>query len=457
VELQEAPVVQTETVPSLEAAPPLLSETTAGQDMAAAPVMQQPRFDLEGRLDVSYRYRTQSRRNTTDSDSFASLYLDGTSTDEEGNTEYRFHIDGYASMDWNGLEASDQAFYGLADTRNSRFRPFLYAAWMESETWLKGAKVRIGRQEIHREDALYFDGARVDFGDGNWQALVYAGAPVRFYESSRSGDFLSGVGLRYWMRRNIRFGLDQVYLRDDAPPADPSLTVNNALTILSAHWLQSRYATIDGSSSWVSGRPRRSQLRALIQQPDQRIWMRLEAHRQNDYGEVVATDLSPFAATLSDVRPYWSASAELGKGLSNKTDLALGFQGRWLDSGLDEGLYNRQYDRWYGSLSKREFLSKDWRAGLRADFWDSSGPSILTGGAFATYEATPGHVFEFGTDFSKYRYDAFTGREYLDDRQVYARISYPLRKDTTMRLRLARDGSQFGTDYLVEISVGWEF
>jgi hypothetical protein len=414
-------------------------------------------FRLDGRLYLSFRYRSQERRSETETDGYGTINMRGGTTDESGHENMRFHINGYASMDFNGRETSSESFYSLADTRSSSFRPFLYSAWIETDTIVKGAKLRLGRQEIHRENALYFDGARADFGDGAWQAVAYAGKPVRFYESSRQGDFLGGVGLRWWAQPTLRIGLDQVYLRDEGPISDPTVTVNDQLTILSGRWRQSANATVVGSSSWISGRPRRAQLRVMMQEPTSDMWSRFEIHHQNDYGDVVATDISPFTATLGEVQPYWSAAAEVGKTVASGLDFAVGFRGRWLDDPESESIFSREYQRWYGTLTSRDLFDSDWTAGLRADIWDSSGPSVIAAGAFASHESRPGQVLEFGTDYSKYRYDAFTGREYLDDRQVYARFKYPLREDLSLRLRLARDGSQYGVDYLVQVSFGWEF
>jgi len=455
---EPVPTVE-EPVPTAVEDPVLTVEEpvpSAVEEPSLVAIMERATFELSGRLNLSYRYRTKRNRGTTDSDGYASLYLDGAGTDVAGKENFRFHVDGYASMDFNGPEDPNESFYGLADTR-SRFRPFLYSAWAESTALVDGAKVRIGRQEVHREDALYFDGARIDFGDGAWRALAYAGSPVKFYEANRSGDQLAGVGIRWWKARTLRLGLDQIYLRDEAPPADETSVARNHLTILSGRWLQSQNLTLDGSTSWISGRSRRANVRAFMQRPELKLWSRVEIRRQNDYGEVVATELSPFAATLGDVAPYWSASVQVGKGFEHDVDLGFGFHGRWLEAGGTEGLYNREYDQWFGSLTVREAFGGDWRVGVRADYWDSSGPNAFTGGAFAKYQQQPGQTLELGTDYSKYRYDSFTGREYLDDRQVYVRAAYPIREDTSLRLRLARDGSQIGVDYLVEVSLGWEF
>ncbi len=418
-----------------------------------------PSWDFHGRLDASWRYRNQDRRNQADNEGLFSANLDGVAKDSDGAETFRFHFDGFATADYNGLERPGDSFYGLADTRNNNFRSFVYGAWAETPALADGMKLRVGRQEVHREDALYFDGVRADFSNGSpWSGVVYAGAPVRFYESNRSGDFLGGVGLRWRARRGLSFGADEIYLKDRNPVADRSLKeVKNNLTILSGRWYRDEHTLVRGSSSWIDGHSRRAELSVLWNFPETGWWSRIQLRRQNDYGEVVATDLSPFAATLGDVAPYWSGSAEIRRRIATGTDLGIGYQGRWLESSQDAGLYNREYDRWFATLSQDDLFLTHLRAGIRGDIWNADHAHSVAGGAFAAYEPAKGQRFEVGTDFLKYRFDIFTGREYLDDRQVYARLRIPVMEDTSFRFRVARDRSQFGTDYLLEAALALEF
>ncbi len=415
-------------------------------------------WDIRGRLDASWRYRSHSNTNQNDQLAATSAYLDATATDENGANAFNFIFDGFLQADLNGLEDPGDSFFGLSDTREHSVRGFVYGAYAEAPVLSEDLRLRVGRQEIHRQDALYFDGAMASFDDGGpISATVYAGMPVRFYEDTRSGDLLLGAGVRWRVQRNFRLSLDQIYLRDKAPPGDPSLTVRNDLRILGLQWLRDEHTTVRASSSWLDNEPRRSEVSVFFNFPERGWWTRVHLRRQEDYGEVVATDLSPFAVTLGDVAPYWTAGAELHRSFSDSADLGIGFQGRWLNKNEDYGVFNREYNRWFAILTGHDFLMTDLEAGLRADVWNSSDADILAGGAFAAYEIEKGRRFEVGTDFSKYRYDLFTGNEYLDDRQIYGRVRYAVTDSASFRLRVARSRSQFGTDAFLEVSLALDF
>ncbi|MBL7007849.1 MAG: hypothetical protein ISR76_02545 [Planctomycetes bacterium] len=415
-------------------------------------------WDLRGRIDANFRYRKQERLAETDTDALVTGYLDGSLRDADGAETFRFLFDGVLTADLDGLEDPSEAFYGLGDTRNSRTHGFVYAAWAETSALADDLKLRVGRQEIHREDALYFDGARLDAAfSGPLTGVLYAGSPVRFYESDRTGDYLGGVGLRWAASQKLHLGLDEIVFRDRAPAGDRDQVINNNLTLLTAHWAYDTRTMVRGSSSWIGNEERRQQLSVLWSFPEGGWWTRVHLQHQSDYGEVVVTDLSPFAAVVGDVAPYWSGSAELHKELSSNTDLGVGYSGRWLDDAEDEGVYDREYGRWFALLSLDQFPIEELRTGLRGDLWDSDGARIVAGGLFFAWVPDEESHYEVGTDFSKYRFDTYTGREYLDDRQYYFRLRHRIGDQTSLRFRLARDRSQFGTDTLIEAAVALEF
>jgi hypothetical protein len=418
---------------------------------------EQQSWDLRGRLDASWRYRSQNRTGQIDQTALLYGYLDAEYTGRKQDT-FRFHFQGYANADLNGLEGSDRPFYGLSDTRDHSIRAFLYGAYAEVPIAGPDVQFRLGRQEINSEDALYFDGGRVEYQSGGpVSGFVYAGLPVRFYESTRSGDLLMGGGLNWRIERNFRVSFEQIFLRDQSPPGDPSITVRNDLSILTANWVRDEHMSMRGSSSWLDGHSRRINVAVYLNYPERGWWTQFRLQRQNDYGEVVATDLSPIAVTLGDVAPYWRGGGEFHRMFTSDLDFGLGFQGRWLADQADLGEFNREYSRWFATLTGQNMVFSDVEAGLRADLWHSTDAEILAGGAYAAYEPERGERYEIGTDFSEYRYDVFTGREYLDDRQIYGRVRYPMTKDSSLRFRIARDRSQFGTDLLLQIAVSLEF
>jgi len=413
-------------------------------------------WDLRGRLDANFRYRKQAAGE--DRDRVLTGFFDGSLRNADGSEDFRFLFDGVLTADLDGLENPNESFYGLGDARNSDTHGFVYAAWAESSALADGLKLRVGRQEIHREDALYFDGARIDAAsNGPFTGVVYAGSPVRFYESDRTGDFLGGFGVRWAAQPGLRIGFDEIFFRDRAPAGDREQVINNNLTLLTAHWAKDANTIVRGSSSWIGEEPRRQQLSVMWSFPDPGWWTRVHLQHQSDYGDVVVTELSPFAAVIGDVSPFWSATAEIHRRLGAKADLGVGYSGRWLDNAEDEGLYDREYGRWFALLSLEDFPSEQLRTGLRGDVWDAGTTGLVAAGAFLAWLPNEQSRYEVGTDFSKYRFDAYTGREYLDDRQYYFRLRHRISESLSLRFRVARDRSQFGSDTLLEAAVALEF
>ncbi|RMH02952.1 MAG: hypothetical protein D6702_07355 [Planctomycetota bacterium] len=441
---------------------PLLVFLLAGLVAPPASAQAEPTdpagWDLSGRIEASLRYRSQERRSEDDLSGALSAWADGTLYSVDGREKLRFSLDGLFLADLDGLERPAESFYGLGDTRNDRTRAFLYGAWVESAAVVEGLRLRAGRQEIHREEALWFDGLRLATeADGPVTGLVYAGAPVRFSESDRSGDFLGGFGLRWAPSRGLSLAGDEVFFRDRAPAWAPDRTLNNNLTVLAADWYRDGNTAVHATSSWIGEDPRRQELSILWNHPREGWWTRIRLRHQSDYGEAVVTDLSPFAAVVGDVAPYWTGLAEIRRRLTASADLALGYAGRWLDRDADEGTYDREYTRWYALLRLDGIPGPQMETGLRGDLWDATGAAVAAGGFYVAWKPAEATRLEAGTEFTKYRYDAFTGREYLDDRQYSLRFRQRLGDRYSLRLRLARDHSQFGADTLIEGAVALEF
>jgi hypothetical protein len=415
-------------------------------------------WELSGRLDAFFRHRRQEREGERDTDSVVTGMLDGAYRDADGREQFRFLFDGVLTADLDGLESSHEAFAGLGDARNSRTHAYVYQAWAETASLGEGLTLRAGRQEIHREDALYFDGVRLDAANsGALTAVVYAGSPVRFYESDRTGDFLGGVGLKWRASRELRLGLDEVFLRDRAPAGDRDRVINNNLTLVTAHWYKDEYTVVRGSSSFIGSDPRRQQLAVLWTDPAAGWWTRFHLQHQTDYGDVVVTELSPFAAVISEVAPYWTGTFELHRDLGGGVDGGLGYSRRWLDNEDDEGPYDREFSRWYALLTVEDFLVEHLEAGTRGDYWDADESRLFAGGFFLAWDQDADSRFEVGSDFAKYRFDVYSGREYLDDRQFYFRLRHRLDEQWSLRFRAARSRSQFGTDTTLEGAVALEF
>jgi len=417
-------------------------------------------WSVSGYLDSRVRVRWQSRRSQSDADLLVGGFFDGALANDAGEEVLRYQVDGLFTADLDGFGSLGDAFVGLQEARNDRLHAYLYEAWVESSALVDGAEFRVGRQLVAREDAIYFDGLRVDHSPAaGWGLVAYAGIPVHFHESSREGDFLAGIGARWAVDPRVRLEVDEVFVRDEQRyfGASTPVIANNNLTLLSASWLADEQTMVRGTASWLGDQDRRQSVSVAWAEPVSGWRATVMMRRQNDYGELAATEYSPYAALLGDVAPYWTTSVDVQKSILEHLHAGVSYSARRLEDVADEGLYNREWDRYSARLTADEFLAPELDVGVQADIWDSGADRMTSTGAFAGWEWAEKSRFEVGTDFALYRFDVFTRRERLNDREYYARAKLPVTDDVSMAVRYALNHSRFGTNHLAEVLVSLEF
>lgn len=417
-------------------------------------------WNWDGYLDLHYRYRHQGRQDVSDSDLLASGTIQGGYRDAAGVEEFGFLFDGLLTADLDGFGSRRDAFYGLQETRNSRVHGFLYQGWVETGQLLDHSKVRLGRQEITRQDALYFDGFQVGYQPvSDWKVNFFGGIPAHFEESSREGDYLGGAGAQWAVSRTFSVGFDEVYLRDRQRIFGTRKTfqTQDNLTLVSGRWLASQEFLVRGTASFIENKNRRQEFSLAWNRPRDGWQASLAVRRQNDYGELVSTEFSPFQTILGDVAPYWNVTGQVSKTVAEDVQVGGGYSFRRLETKADEGANNREFDRWFTNVDVDHFPLKATDVGFRADFWDSVGGRIKSYSFFAGLDWAAHSRLEAGTDFTLYRFDVFSAREFVDDRQIYVRAKVNLAKNVDLDLRWVRDASQFGVDHLIDLTLGLEF
>lgn len=437
------------------AAPPVEDAADAGESGLVLAGWQ-----LEGSVDLLFRSRRQATRDQNDADLLLSGLLSGALADGDGAEQARFLLDGLLTSDLDGFSGPRGAFSGLQEAWNDRLHGYLYSAWVESDQVLDGAALRLGRQEVLREDALWFDGLRAGYRPAaEWSLSAYGGVPVHFSESQRAGDALAGAGAEWAAAPGVRLGADEIYLRDEQEwlAGGRREVARSNLTLLSGSWRAAPSALLRGTASWIGDRSRRQTLGASWSDPQTEWRGQVQLRHQNDYGEVVATELSPLAAVLGDVAPYWHGLAEVYRRFGSDVEVGVGAARRFLEEESDEGAYNREYRRYFASLHVERFLGPELDAGVRGDVWDPGAGALTAFGGFVGWDYAGSGRVEVGTDFALYRFDLFAGREYIEDRQYYVRAEQAVVDGLKVRARYARDTSQYGTDHLIEVGLALDF
>ncbi|MDP6849567.1 MAG: hypothetical protein QGH51_02115 [Planctomycetota bacterium] len=413
-------------------------------------------WESHGYWNARYRVKNRSDSVGRDKDLILSVRYDFS----KPSTATAMSFDGVLFADFDSSDDGGDLFHSLGDTWSNSTHGFIYNAWFKKEDLLGTTDFRFGRQELHRGDALWFDGIRADLeASPDLNLLVYGGTPVHFYEDeSSSDDGVFGAGLDYRASRKLRLRLDGMNTRDSYSRLDGETgTARNELAVLSGTWLPQPGVLFRGSASAVDGKSRRQDLSFQWSQPSKDWWARVRIRHQNDYGEMLANEIAPYSAVLGDVAPYWEYQGELHRRLSDSTDVLIGWHSRTLENQEDEGLYNREFKRWFVGANQPEVFGEGTRAGIRGDVWDSEGASSIVAGANMAWDYNDETELSCGTDYSKYRFDVFTGLEYLDDRRYWAKAKIKMNNGRRLRLRYSRDRSQLGNDHLFEVSMGVEF
>lgn len=416
-------------------------------------------WQLQGTLRLDYRSRSSVRGGEDDADLLGSGHLRAALRDEEGAEQMALVVDGLLTWDADGFSAPDQSYFGLQETFPDRFHGFLYEGYVESRALVEGLSFRVGRQEVTREDALWFDGGSVEVAAAPALTfLAYGGIPVHFYESRRQGDALAGLGGRWKVDPRLELGLDGIHVRDEVTGLDGTrFQTRENLSIASATWRPLDQTLLQGSASWVGDRARRQEVSGHWVSPAADWRVRLRVRHQEDYGEAVPTEFSPLAAVLGDVAPYWLGSLGVQHDLSRTVSVDAGYQVRALDNLSDERAFNREYRRWYVLFGIQDLFVDTLSAGLHTDVWESDTGHITTAGGSLTWKPSERLRLEGGTDYMLYRFDWFSGREYVDDRQYFLRARFRLTEVTSFRARIAQDRSQFGTDHVLDFGLSLDF
>ena len=408
-------------------------------------------FVVSGGLSQHYRFRRTDDGEDQDLggwlDLNASRDVDRDSAGFEPYRRIAFDLHASYDLDVDSFERARNVsrpaavpFLDATDTFGDRLLAFVHSAYVEVEGLAFLERVRVGRQSIHREESLFFDGAFVETAP--WEGLsfeLWGGAPVRFWESSSSGDALLGSGLAWQPIRRLRLGAEWYFARDaraDGPDTDDHVWRAYGRWSPGAEW------SFGASASWVGDSERRQVIDARWISEAIGLLASARLLRQGSIVSFQSDEISPYLLIEGEYAPYWQVEIDLDQPLGEHFSAGTGVQARELEDADDEGIFNRSFRSAYLQCGVREIWS-GMDASLRGDAWEADGEDIQSVGFEVSQDVAGVARVRAGTSFSLWRIDPFTGTERERERVYWLRARWRLgaRVDLDTDYRYERDSN----------------
>lgn len=396
------------------------------------------------------RYWQRWTKNDTDRDLFETLSFD---LGDAATDPLTVHFMGRLAADLDGY---DNTFGSLSDSYGRRTDALLYDLYVDLHSIDGFDLVRVGRQSIYETpETAYFDGLHVEsekFGRQEIQVGAYVGASTHLYESSHSGDLTAGAYVqgRPWQGGRLRF--DYMRLEDRA------LLMGHDNDLLSAgFWQQiSEPLQFEAQYSRIENRDRDVRGRLFFTDAGSDLLLQASYYRLLNTQGSLALEADPFFNSVHELFPYAQYGLMAAKGLCERWNLQGGVDLRRVDDRSDVGTYNRDFDRYYFTVSRTDCFVEGLTASVTADFWNSDGQLVRSWGgsldkSFDKLTAT------LGTYYSLYKFDLFSDRERDHVRTWFGRLRYKTSKDVRVDLDYELEDDDQGRTHTVRMGVSWLF
>ncbi len=373
-----------------------------------------------------------------------------------GPDPFKIHVLGRGSWDFDG-RSDDWVFHSVDDTFDDRVTGRLYHAYVDAPLHDDLALARLGRQDMYETPVFaHFDGARVE--TKGWGALglvlgLYGGVPVHLFEGSSTGDALGGAYAAFtpWEGGRLRF--DWMHLEDETRLGDH----NNDLLALGVHHLVNRNLRFEGSYSFLEEESRDVRVGALWTLPEQQLTLRASYYSLFESQAALANEVNPFFNTLITTHPYDQGQLQFSKGVGEHVMLFGGLDLRRIQDEGDIGRYNRDFDRYYLTVSLPETLPEETTLSLTGEVWDSPDNEISTWGIDLQKEFHEKYEAALGSNFALFKYELDLDLERENVRTYYAQVRRRFSKSTDARLRYEFEDEEFDEYHTLRVDLTWRF
>jgi len=446
-----APPVPAGDVPAAESGVPAESDIAARASSSAP----RPRGPLHGSL--SLRYRGRFTDDDEDNDLWTLLALDYA---DEARPWITGHVLGRVDADLDGKSDGDSTFHELDDTFDGAVMGRLYSAYVELAPTPDGelpGTLRIGRQTDPRlPEVLHIDGVSflsTPLGEKDVELGVYGGIPVHWYESSSEGDWAYGTSVEARPWRGGRARLEWMHLDDEVAlgPFHDDLFALGLWQTLAQRWL------LEGQYTRLEGDDRDLRLRTQYHDPDSETVARLLYYELRETQAAQALELDPFSEQLQEYFPFRQAAVEFSRPVAEHAVVDVGADLRRMKDESDVGEYNREYERYYLTLTLRELAAAGLALSLTGDEWNGDGRDIGSLGADLSFAPDPLWTASLGTYYSLFKYELYDVGERDDVRTYYLRGSYRASERLSLELSYDYEDDDLEQYHTVRWGAAWRF
>lgn len=364
------------------------------------------RLRLSGRL--STRYRAQWNRDDTDHDLLQYLNFDLTNLFTP-----KLSLHGYmrAGEDVNGTQP-------IFDWTNYDVQDRICDLYLEANEVIPRSTFRVGRQYYDGLETVQFDGLRFLRSEARWLSWeVFGGKYVTFYdEDLRQDTEVAGAQVTTRPFNTISLSAEFLRLMDFPTGDDDYVSFAFRQHLKSLNFL-TRYAVLNGKSKdllatayWLPGKGWEVSAKYFL------LLNTLEE---------LSNEFDPYYPLFGPYMPFHQFDFSATKHFGNHFSLSAGYGGRQLDDERDEGIANREFNRYYASLFVTDVLTPGLGFSATFDRWVASDDEEnYSFGGEITYRLRRKLNASVGTYYSKYKYDIDTITERVDVRTWYARLRY---------------------------------
>lgn len=432
----------------------------------ALPEAKEPslRDSVEGLLgvplhgEISHRYRHR-RATSGDKDEDLTQFLRFTIGDEESDA-WAFDFAGRANEDLDGDRHTDGpfSFDGLSNTYNGGVSGQLYTAALTGRRVVGLDRVRLGRQEVLGAEPLTFDGLRLDAPAvaalARLQVSAYAGVPVHWYETSRSGDWLAGAEAALRPLDATTLVVQYAHISDEF-----SLYANPRTDVETVRWQQQWIPGLstEARATAIDGEGREAVAFATVRAPDPVLFVQLGYRRLMEQQGAYAVDVDPYVGLLTVERPYHQGEGRASIGIAPWLTINADGVVRELVHNQDESSFNHEFTRWSVSPVVSGWPDAGTQWTLTGTVWTAPRTHLASFGGEVSQRLLPVLLVRAGSDYALYNYDFLLQTERSHARTFYLKLRWLQTKEIRWDIGYERERDDFGTFGRFDIEARYRF
>lgn len=301
----------------------------------------------------------------------------------------------------------------------------LYQAYFTLENVISSeSRVRLGRQEYYLDRAYYFDGVSAEIRlHPDVQVVALGGVANYADKGPKVEDWLLGCGLEIspWSGGELSFH----YLHLDENAKSEGL--NDDVYLLKARQKLSEYVRLDGYFSAFAEKTGEVDVKVDFVYPDWDLQLQLAGHVLINRLYKMTTGFDTYTGFMTTEQPYQQLDVNIGKGIGKSWHVQAGYSGRRLDNDRDYGPFNREYSRFYATVSASDWPQSKLSASLSGEAWLADGGNTFYGvDAELSYRASDYFKASAGVDYALYKYGYYYQDEKTDVYTLFAKLRYKI-------------------------------